>query len=770
MLKYFSFFVLFNFITLAQTPVPISTIKQNDANGSPVNIGQIFTVSGVVTSSNQFGNNGPGSIQDETAGLSIYGSAFANAVQIGDSVTVTGKLDQFNGLCQINFNLGGGSVQINTSGNQINPEIVTIQQIKNQSWNSFEEYEGKLIRINNVTISGSGNFSGGTNYTISDASGSLSSGLRIDNDVLTIIGTPIPSGQVDLIGILGQYDPSPPYSTGYQILPRFIQDIVDDGSPVIINPVFAANITTTSFTVYFSTVRNGNSQVKYGLTPSLEIDSVIVDEDTTQHAVEVTGLQPSTLYYFKAYSTNAQGTSSSNLLSVSTASSDTTTGKINIYFNFSVDTSVAIPGNNARGNINFEQKLISRINAANYSIDLALYSFADVQNVANALVVAKNRGVKVRVVYEDRTNQNSFQTLVNAGIPFIKRTASVSGIMHNKFFIFDARDSISINDWVWTGSWNVTATENGWENNVIEINDPALANAYKIEFEEMWGSNTDTPNPSNARFGNQKLDNTPHSFSIGGRDVNLYFSPSDLTTARIINTIGTANHSIYLALYVITRGDIKDAIVNRFNAGVNDIRGIVDQVNSQGTEFYNLQTVAEMLQNVGNTLHHKYAIIDASYPESFPLIITGSHNWSTSAEAENDENCIIVKDLLIANQYLQEFKKRYNESGGTGTFIVPTSSLEERFQINDMSMILYQNYPNPFNPITTIKVELPATSEIELNLFDVLGNKVKTLFKGVAPQGILSVDLTADDLASGVYFYTLYSANRSITKKMVLLR
>ncbi len=171
--------------------------------------------------------------------------------------------------------------------------------------------------------------------------------------------------------------------------------------------------------------------------------------------------------------------------------------------------------------------------------------------VADAIVAAKNRGVKVRVVYDNRDTQNSMQTLINAGIPIIKRTSGLNGIMHNKFFIFDGRDAVNTNDWLWTGSWNVTSTELTWKNNIVEINDPAIASAYQLEFEEMWGSSDDLPNPANAKFGPQKTDNTPHSFNIGGRDVRLYFSPSDGTTAKIVSAINTADDDIYFAFMLI---------------------------------------------------------------------------------------------------------------------------------------------------------------------------------------------------------------------------
>ena len=56
-------------------------------------------------------------------------------------------------------------------------------------------------------------------------------------------------------------------------------------------------------------------------------------------------------------------------------------------------------------------------------------------------------------------------------------------------------------------------------------------------------------------------------------------------------------------------------------------------------------------------LHHKYAIIDANVPASNPLVLTGSHNWSSNAENNSDENTLFIYNETIANIYLQELKK-----------------------------------------------------------------------------------------------------------------
>ena len=67
-------------------PIPIAEAKLNDANGIGIYLGDLVTIRGIVTVSNQFGS--PSNVQDNSGGISIYGSSFSNAVQPGDEVLV----------------------------------------------------------------------------------------------------------------------------------------------------------------------------------------------------------------------------------------------------------------------------------------------------------------------------------------------------------------------------------------------------------------------------------------------------------------------------------------------------------------------------------------------------------------------------------------------------------------------------------------------------------------------------------------------------------
>ncbi len=84
---------------------------------------------------------------------------------------------------------------------------------------------------------------------------------------------------------------------------------------------------------------------------------------------------------------------------------------------------------------------------------------------------------------------------------------------------------------------------------------------------------------------------------------------------------------------------------------------------------------------------------------------------------------------------------------------------------------LFQNYPNPFNPSTEIKFSVGENGRATLEVFNILGQKVATLFDGVAQAGqYYKVKLDGTNLASGVYLYKLQSGARSDVKKLLLLK
>ena len=85
------------------------------------------------------------------------------------------------------------------------------------------------------------------------------------------------------------------------------------------------------------------------------------------------------------------------------------------------------------------------------------------------------------------------------------------------------------------------------------------------------------------------------------------------------------------------------------------------------------------------------------------------------------------------------------------------------------SPVLLQNYPNPFNPETTVTYHLPAAGRARLTLYNIRGQKVKTVLDRYHRAGSHDVPFAAYDLPAGIYVIQLKTADQIRSKKIVLL-
>ncbi|HXF99883.1 MAG TPA: DUF5689 domain-containing protein, partial [Bacteroidota bacterium] len=325
-------------------PLPIADVKANDANGVPLRIGQLVTVEGIVTVANEFG--GPSFLQDNSGGIAIFGTSFSTAVNVGDEVKVSGIVSPFNGLSELTNPYLHAVV---STGNSVTPLVATCSQLFNDGQGGLEVYEGRLVRVNLAylrdTLSGTPpstwnqcGISSGCNYRLVDASGSVD--IRADNNV-NFFSSPAPQGNFNVVGVLSQFKPTPPFIGGYQLMPRSSADLLTQG-PIIATSPFESNIQPTAITINWTTFNPGTTRLRYGRTTGYELGVVSVrgDSTSTSHTITLTGLIPATVYHVQAFSVAGSDTSFASNLIVSTASSAQTSGTVNVYFNKSVNTSL----------------------------------------------------------------------------------------------------------------------------------------------------------------------------------------------------------------------------------------------------------------------------------------------------------------------------------------------------------------------------------------------------------------------------------------------
>jgi len=83
---------------------------------------------------------------------------------------------------------------------------------------------------------------------------------------------------------------------------------------------------------------------------------------------------------------------------------------------------------------------------------------------------------------------------------------------------------------------------------------------------------------------------------------------------------------------------------------------------------------------------------------------------------------------------------------------------------------LFQNYPNPFNPVTHIDYALPKPSQVRIEVYNLLGQRISTLVNDHKPPGYYTVKFDASNLAGGYYLYRLQTQGFNAIKKMILMR
>ncbi len=101
---------------------------------------------------------------------------------------------------------------------------------------------------------------------------------------------------------------------------------------------------------------------------------------------------------------------------------------------------------------------------------------------------------------------------------------------------------------------------------------------------------------------------------------------------------------------------------------------------------------------------------------------------------------------------------------------MPITEVESSENIIISQFELMQNYPNPFNPSTTISFSIPDISFVSLKIYDALGKEVAELINKELSQGKYSVNFSAQNLSSGIYFYQISTKNFNSVKKMILLK
>jgi phosphatidylserine/phosphatidylglycerophosphate/cardiolipin synthase-like enzyme len=140
---------------------------------------------------------------------------------------------------------------------------------------------------------------------------------------------------------------------------------------------------------------------------------------------------------------------------------------------------------------------------------------------------------------------------------------------------------------------------------------------------------------------------------------DVYFSPRGGCAEAVTYWIGRANQSIHVLMFIFSLDSIADALISAHKRGV-EVKVVFDKSQSY-TQYPVLQAAGIEVRNDTNwegIMHNKVAIID------YRIVITGSFNWTNTAENNNNENLIVIHSAEVASRYESEFQKIWSQSQG----------------------------------------------------------------------------------------------------------
>jgi hypothetical protein len=236
---------------------------------APTNTTQFFIVEGIVTTYVNITSdaNSHFYIQDDTGGIAVFVSGAATLrPNAGDRVRVTGPLGKFNGLLELNllYSNPDHSVTSISSDNTL-PAPKNLDFSLQYDPAAIEQIVGCRVIVRNVILDlTTPNFPGssGGNVVMTDVNGETFI-LRVDGRVADIIDQPKPTTSVDIIGVLGQFDSSSPFDSGFQLIPTRFADIFVTSGPEI-----AATLEGDSIRLSW----NGQTGLTYSIWSAPDVD------------------------------------------------------------------------------------------------------------------------------------------------------------------------------------------------------------------------------------------------------------------------------------------------------------------------------------------------------------------------------------------------------------------------------------------------------------------------------------------------------------------
>jgi len=232
-------------------------IVDADSDYVPDKLNDTVHVKGIVISPNYQTSNRSYYIYDGTAGIATFQNGLLSpALNLGDEVDVRGVILHYNGLTEIDLLSDSSLVVLSDSNTVPEPKVLTISEF----FADPEEYESELVAFTNLTKKSGTWPASGSSANLVFTNGTDTIVVRVDSDT-DIDGQTEPTYPVDIIGVITQFKSGAPYTSGYQLQPRyFATDFLPAGTLPVELVSLSATSTGSSVRISWSTASEKNNR------------------------------------------------------------------------------------------------------------------------------------------------------------------------------------------------------------------------------------------------------------------------------------------------------------------------------------------------------------------------------------------------------------------------------------------------------------------------------------------------------------------------------
>ncbi len=243
-------------------------------------------------------------------------------------------------------------------------------------------------------------------------------------------------------------------------------------------------------------------------------------------------------------------------------------------------------------------------------------------------------------------------------------------------------------------------------------------------------------------------------------------SPIDETMSEFTYSIPVTGSSLQVRIYI-------------YNGGSEELA--IDNIRVLGTAVVPVELISFSASIAKNSVKLNWETATEVNNYGFEVerrVIDGEWSKIGFVEGHGNSNSPKYYEFIDENVPDEELEYRLKQIDTDGKFedyhITVKVDARSVTDVEENSLptefALEQNYPNPFNPTTNITYSIPQNGQVQIKVYDMLGNEITTLVNEQKQAGTYEVEFNASNLSSGIYLYKIRSGDYFYSRKMILAK